>query len=139
MHTDVLVKICLLRECLVTPALVANERTFSGVRAQVVEEVVPLPKDVFTLLEVALHQLDPPVGSRVLKSHHSEASRSRHVVSIDSDLADVDLASVFDVDCDSAGNHILQRPKFDLARITCERLEYHFLSLLSILTFRIPH
>ena len=85
-----------------------------------VKKVVPLPEDVLTVFEVALHQLDPPVRSRVLEAHYSEASCPRHVVTIYSDLADVDLTPVFNEDGHSAGDHILKGLQFYLARVARE-------------------
>ena len=130
-----LVKVGFLCERVAAPIDCTYERPLTCVRAQVVKEVVPLPENVLTVFKIALHKLYPPIGLWILKSHHSEASSARHVVLIDSDLADIDLATVLHKDGDSLWNHILQASHLDLARVTCERLEYHFFSRLRILTF----
>ena len=80
-----------------------------------VKEVVPLPEYVFTVFEVAFHQLYPSVCTRVLKSYHSKASCFRHVVLVDPYFTDVNLTAVFYVDRNAIRNHVSERLKLYLA------------------------
>lgn len=89
MHTDVLVEVSFLRESLMTAFIGAFERTFASVRSQMVKEVVPFPKNVLAVVEIAFHQLDPSISARVLKSKHSKAPSLWNIVVVDSHFFNV--------------------------------------------------
>ncbi len=80
-----------------------------------VKKVVPLSENVLAFLEVTLHQLDPSIRSRILKPHYPKTSSSRDIVFVHSYFTDIDLASVFNVDRDSGGDHISEGLKLNLA------------------------
>ncbi len=78
-----------------------------------VKEVVPLPKHVFTVFEVAFHQLYPSVCAWVLKSNHSKTSCPWNVVLVDPNFTDVDLTPVFNIDSNAVWNHVSERLELD--------------------------
>ena len=100
-----------------------------------IEKIVPFSEHVLAVFKVALHQFNPPVGSRVLEPHYPEPPCMWDIVFIDSHFADVYLASVLYVDSNSVWYHVLESLQFNLTGVTSERLEYHFLCLLRIQTF----
>jgi hypothetical protein len=80
-----------------------------------IKKIVPLPEHMFAVFKVTFHQLYPPVGTRVLKSDNSKTPCSGNVVFVNPYFTDIDLASVLNVDCHSAWNHVSQRLKLYLA------------------------
>jgi len=80
----------------------------------VVKKVVPLSEHVLAILKVTLHELDPSIRPWILEPQHPETSCTRNIVFVYSHFRDVNLASVFNVDGDSAGNHISERFKLNL-------------------------
>ena len=80
-----------------------------------IKKVVPLSEHVLAVLKVTLHELDPSIRTWILKPQYPKTSCSRNIVFVYSYFTDIDLASMFNVDGDSAGNHISECLKLNLA------------------------
>ena len=91
MHTYMLVQVGLLREGLPTILVGALKGPLARVRAQVVEEVVPLSKDHRAAGEVAFHYANSSLGLLVLEAEHAERTGFRDVVVIDVDVVHVNV------------------------------------------------
>ena len=80
-----------------------------------IKKVVPLSEHVLAVLKVTLHELDPSIRPWILEPHYPKTSRSRNIVFVYSHFTDINLATVFNIDGDSARNHVSERLKLNLA------------------------